>query len=97
MSAVLNNDGSVTLDTGRVITPSEIEAIMTAQPLFRPMTIETGSGRIYGNSGTPRYGIWFSELTNSWHYLDAAGVVIPGTSWKARNLNRAKFTFSTRD
>ena len=97
MSAVLNPDGSVTLSGGNVITVADIEAIMTAQPAFRPLTIETGSGRIYGNSGTPRYGIWFSELTNSWHYLDMAGNVIPGTSWKARNLNRAKFTFSTRD
>lgn len=97
MSATLNTDGSVTLVDGRTITIADIESIMTAQPAFRPLVIETGSGRIYGNSGTPRYGIWFSELTGSWHYLDMGGNVIPGTSWKARNLNRAKFTFGSRD
>ena len=96
MSAILNDDGSVTLND-TTLSASDIAAILTAQPAFKPLIIETGSGRTYGNSGEPRYGMWFSELTNSWHYLDQRGNVIPGTSWKARNLNRAKFTFAVRD
>ena len=99
MSAVRNSDGSVTVD-GVTLTATQVSAISQAQalvaavaPVVRPLMILTGSGRRYGQSGTPRFGIWFDG--RNWWYLDANKNHIPATSWKPKNLNRAKFTFAS--
>jgi hypothetical protein len=93
MSAVKNADGSVTIN-GLVLSALEVTAINNAKPAFNPLTIVTRSGKSYGNTGTPRYGIAFFPATDSWSYLDKNHRPIPGTSWKAKNLSRATFTFN---
>lgn len=84
------------LSTGCLMTDSPMSSSDgNPDATLRPLIIETGSGRIYGATGEPRFGIWFDSATNSWHYLGANGRIIPGTSWKPANLNRCKFTFNT--
>lgn len=92
MSAVKMADGSVRLGNGTVLSASDIAAANGAVA-FVPLTVLTGSGRTYTtHRGVPTYGIWFDGV--SWNYLDENGDPIPGTSWRVRNLNRAKFTFA---
>lgn len=102
-TATRNIDGSVLVDGVR-LTADQVLAISNAQNApavsgccsssFKPMSIITFSGRRYGDTGPARYGIWFSTRTNKWSFLDKNGILIPNTSWKAKNLSRAKFTFN---
>lgn len=99
MPATKNSDGSVSMvvnGASVTLTAADVSAINNAQlppAEKRPLTIVTGSGRQYGKTGTARFGIFYKN--GAWHYLDKYGAVIPGTSWKPRNLNRAKFSFSS--
>lgn len=92
MPAVKNSDGSVSIN-GLRLSAAEVADIASAKPVFRPLTIVTRSGKSYGNDGTPRFGIGYDAETESWTYLDENFEPIPGTSWKAKNLSRATFTF----
>lgn len=97
MSAVRNSDGSVTVNGVRLSAAQVREAntaLTTPPPVKHPLVITTGSGKVYGKTGVPRYGIAMDPATGSYHFLDANWDPIPNTSWKVRNLNRMKILFS---
>jgi hypothetical protein len=96
MPATKQYDGSVIVDGVR-LSPSQVAAVTTASvapvTVLRPLSILTGSGKRYGQNGTPRYGIFFNG--EHWVWLDKNMKPISEFgSWKVKNLNRSKFTFS---
>ena len=94
---------SVTLTAAQVASVAAAKAAqaatLAARTAFRPMTVLTFSGRRYGGITDEmpiRYGIAWATVGGKagWYFLDKWFQPIPGTSWKAKNLNRAKFTFN---
>ncbi len=95
--AIKNSDGSVTMTTssGNRVTLSAADlAAAQAASVARPVIVTTGKGRVVGASGEPRYGIFYDSESDSFHFLDKNGDFIPNSSWRPRNLNKAKFKFA---
>lgn len=93
MPAFRNSDGSVVVD-GVTLTASQVASISNASAanVARPLVITTGSGKLYGKTGTPRYGMFYKG--GKVHSLDANGNIIPNTGWKPSNASRSAFKFT---
>lgn len=98
-AAVRNANGSVTVN-GVTLTREQALAAGAAAnapaPALRPLVITTGSGKVYGKTGTPRFGIFYDKVLGSWVQLDENMRPIHNTSWKEKNLNRASFKFGAK-
>jgi hypothetical protein len=98
--AVKHRDGSVSLTlNGSVVKLSaadlsSIEAAEVESVAVSPITIVTGKGRTYGTPESPRFGIFYDSEDGSFHWLDEDMSYIPNGSWRPRNLNKAKLTFT---
>jgi len=100
-NAVKRSDGSVslTLSNGSTVNLSaaDVAAAATARvapPTVSPVSVKTASGRVYGTGSAPRFGVFYDSEDGSFYFLDKNMNYIPNSSWKPRNMTKAKWTFA---
>jgi len=99
--AVKHRDGSVslTLTDGSTVRLSSMDLASaqaaTPEPAaVSPISVVTGKGRTYGTPESPRFGIFFDSDEGSFYWLNENMQYIENSSWRTRNLNKCKFTFT---